>query len=564
MDVALRKHCQTRKAALIAERDPQVTDWQQIADYVDPWAGRFLRRNDDTSARKQPSRSKIINSAGAKACRTMDAGFMGGHTSKARPWFIVKAKGVVNEQSDVRAWCDDVAQAIRDVLANSNFYTALPEFYHSRHLFGIAAMACVTDAQEVVRFFPRPIGTYAAGLNERGQVDSLYYSYTRTARQLEREFGEDVLPEKVKRCLTEGKGDTKFTVETLVEPNPDKRDGLQPADRRPYRQVYWIAGGDAENHGCLEVAGYYENPMLVGRWLASASDVYVPSPALEALGDIKQLQYLEGEKLRLIDLMAQPPLSLPETMRGHGASLAPGSRVYVTPGQTQQGVTPIYTPDPRGLQAVQQEIAEVQQRVEAGFFADLFRMLDFLDDRERTAFEISERKEEKIAMLSPALEALTDEVLDPAIKLVYAHMDRAGLIPPAPEALVGQPVQIEYTSVLAQAQKALGLGSIERTIGFVGQVAAATQNPAVWDKLDLDQTIDEFHDRAGSPARMVRSDDDVAEIRGQRAQQQRMEQMQKMAPAIKQGAEAIKTLGDAVPQEGSAIEGLAGALAGGL
>jgi hypothetical protein len=155
-------------------------------------------------------------------------------------------------------------------------------------------------------------------------------------------------------------------------------------------------------------------------------------------------------------------------------------------------------------------------------------------------------------------------VLDPVITRVYGIMDRMGLIPEAPEAIADRPVTIEYTSMLAQAQKAAGLGTIERTVGFVANLFAATsgQRPDVFDKLDFDQAIDEFADRQGSPARVVRSDDDVAAIRAERAKQAQMQQMAAMAPALKQGADAIKAAGEAVPQEGSVLEGMASQMAG--
>lgn len=560
MDATLRKHCQTRKAAMLAERSLYERDWQQIADYVDPYAGRFLRKKG--GQRALPSRAKILNNSAARACRTMDAGFMGGHTSKSRPWFGVMAPNAqLNELPDVRAWCDDVSQILRDILAKSNFYTALPHFYHSRHLFGVGVMFGDEDKRDVVRWYSRNIGTYALALDGRGICDSVWYEYEESARNIVAEFKDrnpQGVPARVTEAVANNKGDQKFLVQCLVEPNPDRVDGSRVATERPVRHIYWIDGADTDGHGCLCIEGSYEMRALAGRWDATGGDVYGTSPGLESLGDIKQLQYLEGEKLRLIDLMAKPPLALPDAMRNRGASLEPGSKTYLTPTQTQQTVGPLYTPDARGLEQVKQDIEVVKARIEAAFFADLFRMLDFLDDRQRTAYEISERKEEKVAMLSPALESLTDEVLTPAIEMTFASADRAGLIPPVPEALANVALKIEFTSMLAMAQKAAGLGSIERTVGFAAQLfqASGGQLP-VWDKIDTDQCIDEFNDRAGGPARIVRSDDDVAAIRDGRAQQQQAQQMAAMAPALKQGADALKSAGEAVPQDGSMLQSLA-------
>jgi hypothetical protein len=231
--------------------------------------------------------------------------------------------------------------------------------------------------------------------------------------------------------------------------------------------------------------------------------------------------------------------------------------VYVTPDQTQQKAEAIYTPDARGLLQVMAEIDKVKERIDQAYFADLFRMLDFLDDRERTAFEISERKEEKVAMLGPALESLTDEMLDPTIEIVYADCERAGRFPPPPEVMNGVPIKVEYTSILAQAQKAAGLGTLERVLGIVGSTAEAKQDPSVWDKVNVPVTIEIAHDMLGAPARMLNSDDQVAAIQQGRAQQQKMAQMAQMAPAMKDGATAMKTMGEAVPQDGSALTSLA-------
>lgn len=562
MDSKLRQHCQRRKAALIAEREPYMADWRQVSQYLDPTRGRFDEGDDRRKAAKR-SRAKIINMRATRALRIMTAGFMGGHTSKARPWFrITVPDPAMAEQPQVKQWCDDVAQRIRDVLARSNFYTALPNFYTERHAFGVAAMACLEDDEEVVRFYPFTVGTYAIGLNHRNRVDTFWRSYTLTAKQIKERFPQAELPVKVAEALRDNKGDTPFTIESLVEPNPDGKDGMRGPMARPWRQVDYIPGGDHEAHGYLFYGGHYENPILATRWGAVGDEVYSTSPAIDALGDIKQLQYAEGQKLKLQDKIADPALTAPDFLRGRRVSTNPGEIVYVTPLQTAK-VEPLYAPNHGALQQVREEIAAISERIDQAFMVDLFRMLDFLDERQRTAYEISERKEEKIAMLGPALESLTDEVLDPVIVRVYSIMERKGLIPMPPDALDRVPLRIEYTSVMAQAQKAAGTGTIERVLGFAANIFAATggQRMDVWDKLDLDQIMDEVHDQQGAPAGIIRSDDDVAQIRAAREQQMQMQQMAAMAPAMKQGADALATLGKAKAEEGSALAGVAEGLA---
>lgn len=557
MTPEMRKHCMARKAALLSERQPFESEWREVSEWVDPYAGKHLF-SVFTDKQKLPSRKRIINSAVVKALRTMDAGFMGGHTSKARPWFkLGTSDPSLADNDDVKQWLDDETQAIRDTLARSNFYTSLPKLYHARHLFGVGAMACDADDEDVVRFYVRAIGTYAMGVDHRGRCSAFWYTFRRTAEQLAGEFGEDNLPRKVKNALRDNKRDDKFTIESLIEKNPDFKRGSRVAEKRTFRQTYWIEGVN-DDEGCLDTTGFDRMPVLTPRWLVDGNDVYGPSPTLDCLGDIKQLQHQEGESLYLTDMISRPPMGLPAAMRNGSASLAPGSRTYITADQVGTQAAPLYTADARAKSEIRLDIERVEQRIGEHFFADLFRMLDFLDDRQRTAFEIGERKEEKVAMLGPALESLTDELLDPVIEIVYYERQDRGLQKPMPEVLNGVELKVEYTSMLAQAAKAIGISTVERVLALAGNGFASTQDAAWLDKIDPTATVEIVHEMAGAPARMLVSDETAAAKAQGRAQQQQMAQMAAMAPAMKQGAEAIKTAGEAQPQEGSALESLAG------
>ena len=136
-----------------------------------------------------------------------------------------------------------------------------------------------------------------------------------------------------------------------------------------------------------------------------------------------------------------------------------------------------------------------------------------------------------------------------------------GAIPPPPPALSEQLVEIEYLGVLAQAQKMADLAAIEEEAQFVG--ALAQLSPEALDKFDSDQAIDEYHERKGAPPRIVRSDEQVAEIRAQRAQQQRQAQMAAEAQqAVNMAQQLGKTPTDGDTALGNIIGGMAGTGAG--
>ena len=571
----LRMYAQRRANQLLLEREPCIADWREVSEYVDPMRGRFdgpgTNQARRAQSRKSVSRKKILNNAATIAVRTAAAGFSSHMTSKSRPWFQVEAPdSQLQDEYDVRVWTEGVTDEIRAVLAKSNFYKAMPAAYTEDLEFGIMAVLIPEDDEDVVTFNVLTAGTYAIALGDNDQPDTLYREFQRTARQLVQKYGRENLPVQVKNVLSTNV-DQLFTVCSLIERNPDAKPGIGPLGlqvkrHRPWRELIWMDANDApgSTHGCLTVEGYYEQPFACARFFPTADDTYSTSPVLDSLGDIKQLQYKEGQKAMLGDLLAEPPLGLPASLRNQPASLHPRTKTYLTDNQTGAKAEALYTPQWQAYTAVREDIAEIKQRIQEALFYPLFLMLASLDDRDRTATEVAERRDERAAVLGPTVESITDEFLDPMVVRVFKVLERRGRIAPAPPSLSDVPLKIEYTSILAQALKATGLASIERTIQFTAGLVQATGDPSLFDKVDVDQALDEYSTRAAAPSTMIRSDEAVAEIRAGRAQQQAMQQMAAMAKPMADAAGAYRTMAETVPQEGSAMDSLSAALGGPL
>jgi hypothetical protein len=94
------------------------------------------------------------------------------------------------------------------------------------------------------------------------------------------------------------------------------------------------------------------------------------------------------------------------------------------------------------------------------------------------------------------IERVANEKLQVAIDRAFAIMSRGAMLPPPPPALHGREVRVEFVSILQQMQRMVGIGQIERVVGFVGNLAAA--HPDVLDKIDFDEALDEYAWRAGT------------------------------------------------------------------
>jgi hypothetical protein len=261
---------------------------------------------------------------------------------------------------------------------------------------------------------------------------------------------------------------------------------------------------------------------------------------------------MQKKKSQAIEKMVSPPMTGPTSMQNRRASILPGDITLVDVREGQAGFRPVYEINPRVNELVM-DIQEYQSRIRKAFFEDIFLMFADSDRRQITATEIDARREEKLLALGPVLEQLNQDLLDPLIDITFMIMLRQGRIPDPPKEIQGQDLKVEYISIMAQAQKLAGIASIERFAGFAQNLIAA--NPESLDKIDTDQMLDVYGDRLSIQPGIVRTDEDVAAIRQNRAQQQAQQQA---VANIQQGAAAMKDLSSADTEGDNALTRLIG------
>ena len=121
-------------------------------------------------------------------------------------------------------------------------------------------------------------------------------------------------------------------------------------------------------------------------------------------------------------------------------------------------------------------------------------------------------------MLGPTLERLHNELLSPLVSLTFGHMSDFGMLPPVPEELADADLEPEFISMLAQAQQAVGASQDDR---FQGVLQSMQQShPDSIDVLDVDEYLRNYARKIGVDASVLRSADEVAEMRALRVQAQ--------------------------------------------
>lgn len=534
------KRLKRRLAQMKTDRAAFESTWMDVERLIAPGTARSLRaQSHQPSARNIASQhNDTLTGSPGRALETLSAGMSSGNTSPARPWFrLTTPEPQLAELSGVKLWLFAVETRMREVFSRSNFYRVMPTLYRDVGAYGTGCVLAFDDDEDMVRFQHLEVGSYWLAQNNRGIVDTCYREFTQTVRQLVEEFGLEQCSERVRNMFANGQLESWIEVCHAIEPNTERLAGVG-GRRLRYRSCYWEkAGGDERP---LATRYFTANRVLGPRWTVSGDGVYgTNSPAMTALGDVKELNHKILKKAQALDKVVDPPLTGPTSLRNQKVSLLPGKITYVDNVQQGGGLRPIHDWRP-DINAIAADIEATRREIREAFFVDLFLMMQQDTRSNITAREIQERHEEKLLMLGPVVERLNTELLEPCIDLVFDLLVQQSEpywrgvlkgeppLPPPPAELENVELKVEFISVLAQAQKAVGIAAMDNLANFVG--ALAQMAPTALDKLDFDQMIDERAEMLGVSPRIVRSDDDVAALRSAQAEQaQQAKQMQQMA-----------------------------------
>jgi hypothetical protein len=502
----------TRWGALKRERSSWETSWRELSAFILPRQGRFFI-NDRNRGEKR--NGNIYDNTATRAVNTLAAGMMAGMTSPARPWFMLQTPDEdLNESPAVKLWLTQVRDKMLKVFAMSNTYMTLHAMYKELGVFGTSATFIMDDFDNVIHHYAVPIGEYAIATDYKGRTNTFAREFQKTVDELVREFGYDKCSTTVQQLYDNNGGgkDQWITIVHMVQPNDDYQEGKLGPRGKKFRSVYFEL--ERPDHGqFLRQSGFDKFRALVPRWDKTGGDTYGMSPGMEAIGDIKQLQHEQLRKASVIDYQTKPPIVAPTSMKNQPNDFLPGG---VSFSDNPNPVKEAWQVNLR-LDYLLADIQDVRMRIENAFYSDVFRMISSMDKTGMTATEVALRNEEKMTLLGPVLERLHHELLSPLIEITFDRLLETGALPPPPPELEGMELDVQFVSVLAQAQRAIGVNSVDRYVGAIGAVAQF--KPEVLDRLDADQWADSYAEALGIDPRLIVPLDVAQQAREQRAQE---------------------------------------------
>lgn len=544
-----------RFQSLKEDRSPWEDHWRDLAQYILPRRARWLNRDDSAGKTSH----KVVDGTGTTAFRLLASGMMTGITSPSRIWFRqVTEDHDLMEEASVKLWLSIVQNREMQVFQASNIYKTMHSCYEDIGVFGTAAAMIVRDFHMVIRGQSMPVGTFWLATNQYGEVDTLYRLISMDVGKVVKEFGlENVCP-STRTAYDRGDYHSKVDVYQCIEPNNGRDTSRSDFAGKRWRSVYWEA--PSRDGEFVAKRGYDYKPFIAPRWNATALEAYGISPGMDALPDIKQLQFMQHQMAITVEKQNDPPIQGPSSIGDVKGMTNSGQFTPIENFDgTSQAIRSIYDVN-LNVGDLREMIRECQGRINETSFANLFMMFNQMEGvQPRNQLEIAERRGEKMLALGPVLEGLQHEMIEPIVDAGFDAILDAGLVPPPPPELQGQQLGVQLQSMLAREQRGDEIMAIDRILGLTGNISAVY--PGIIDKVDMDQALDEYSRLLGGPPSIIRTDKDVDAIRQGRAQQEQQVQAMEMANS---GAQAAKTLSEADTESASALSAIFGAQQGGM
>lgn len=536
-----------RLKELELDRQVWLDECREITDYILPQKGIYISEGQKPHEKKNRF-SKIIDPVASEDNDLLASGIQGGLSSQSRAWFKIESiSKALNKLEAVQIWCDYVQTQIYSVLASSNFYPTIHNFYNDEGGFGNAVIVCEPDQNKIVRFMLYTPGTYSFAEGSDGTIDTLYLRYPLRAHNIV-SIWPDTASNDV-RNLAKTKPFDWVEICHAIEKN-NSRDYNKIDNRNmPYSSCYWEY---KKTDKFLSQGGYVEKPFAVGRWKINGTEAYGTGPGHTALGLVKMLQSIQKTSLKAIHKEVDPPLRVPSSLKDV-LNLLPG------------GINPVASNDPKDsvgklfemnfdYKGAEGKIAAIQQMIHTIFKRDLFLLIT--DRPEMTATEVTERSQEKLIMLGPVTEIQVTDVLQPVLERVFNIMTRFGMVPPPPPELQATPLRIQFISLLAQAQKMLGLQGMRSYIQMATEIETMRKaSPDQAAKTNSDFVLDEYATSLSLPPQVTRTDEEAGQVRQMLMQMQQMAQQIEM---LKGAAQAAQSLGNTPTDGDNALTALTG------
>ena len=514
--------------------------WEEIAERILPRQMGFVGERTDGEKRTQ----KVFDSKPMIALERFAAVMDSMLTPRQSRWHNLRTTDDnLNADFEVKDWFYKVNNILYDARYSprANFSGQNSERWTSTGAFGSGALFIDFEPGIGLRYRCVNLRDLFLLENHQGAIDTVYRQFKFTARQAAQRWGENNLPESVKKCLENpNRIHEKHDFLHVVAPRADFDPTRADARGKPFGS-YYIAL--REKVFVDKPGGYNTFPYSISRYVTAPDEVYGRGPAMCALPDIKMLNEMAKTDIRAAHKLIDPPILLHDDgVLGGGAktvNMRPGG---LNVGGVNRDGRALIQPFQSGARVdiADTKMDQRRQSIDDAFLVTLFQIL--VETPRMTATEALIRAQEKGMLLTPTMGRQQSESLGPMVERELDLLAFHRVLPPMPPALreAGGEYKIVYDSPMSRMQRAEELVGVQRTMELLAPFAQI--NPEVLDVFDPDALARLTAEVSGVPTPVMRSPEAMRQLREQRAAQEQQANMvaaaQPLAGAMKDAAQA--------------------------
>ena len=516
---------------LKSEKSTAENHLQEINDLIMPSFSDVTQINE-TKGRKKGQ--NLYVGIGTYCVNRLAKAIHGSLTSTAAQWFnMTLSSDELMEDHDISNWFAECSRIQFDFMIASNF------------------------PNEIMKTYKAMIGYGTANLNTDSVIDKRTEAFSKlkyetwSIREYVFSEGDDELPTMVMRLhrLTSDRAYDKWSghprfagLGTVAEGafgDPKrryldrheylevffKRDIYEEAkSKTDWRNMPWgYCVVDYQAKKKIIEGGQMEQSNAVPRWEKNADDHgWGRSPAMDALPTIKTMNDIRENGLKALAKDLNPPLVISHrgvigNLRTHA-----GGVIYKRKGAELDTLESGSRYD-----AEQIKMQELADEVKQHFMID---MIEMRPNDSGTLGEFQIRHEQMMRLLGPTYGRMTYDLFNPTLFRTFNILLRNGKFPPMPAVLIqiaGDPnmqdaiqLDVAYTGPLARSQRIDEINAIGQAYNDARIISESTGTMDAFDHLNVDESMKLSLELRGVPTKVQNSDDDITEIREDRAAQQ--------------------------------------------
>lgn len=488
---------------LRADRSTWDSHWREIAEFI-------LPNKDAVNGQRTAGEKKftdIFDSTGVHSNELLASALHGMLTNPTTPWFgLTTGVPQLDQDDEVRKWLQDSVRTMHNIMNASNFQTEIHEVYLDLGSFGTGALLIDEDDVDIVRFLSLPIYQIYIDENYKGLVNTVARCFKKPLKDIVDEFGEQVFHDLQQADLLKDPH-KEFEILHVVGENTKYNPHFIEVGNMKFYEEYILK----DKKVTLASRGYNTFPLAIPRWTKMSGEKYGRSPGMKSLPDIKMINMMMKVTIRGAQKVVDPPLQAPDDGIMGPVRSTPGGITYYRAGSSDR-VEPLNT-------GARPEIGfdimeDVRTRIRSAFFIDQLQLRQ--SDR-MTATEVQQRTEEQLRLLGPILGRQHNELLKPMVDRVFEICLKRGAFGKIPAKLAHlKKIDVQYSSMIARAQKMAELESLNRMIGLISPVLQL--DPTIADNIDGDKYYSYVSDKLGLPYEITRTKIDLKKLREGRAE----------------------------------------------